>query len=194
MTDQEYEQKKRECWERYKLDNWESLANVQEAFNSAFDRAYALGKQEKDVGETPITERLYEEEKSHLECLYYYLNRAADKQENESVSVAILFEAMERLENMFGVDLLTNGHGKTKPKDTDIVIQGWVAIDEAYGQCFLHIEKPIQKAQPIADTGDYDAVWDSEGETYLLDTGLFPDMDSDSDPEPIEIIIKRKKK
>lgn len=29
--------------------------------------------------------------------------------------------------------------------------------------------------------------------TYLLDTGLFPDMDSESDPEPVEIIIKKKK-
>lgn len=76
----------------------------------------------------------------------------------------------------------------------DTVIQGWVAIDEAFNQCFLHTEKPIQKAQPIADTGDYDTVWDSEGKTYLLDTGLFPDMDSDSDPIEVEIIIKRKKK
>ena len=76
----------------------------------------------------------------------------------------------------------------------DTVIQGWVAIDEAYGQCFLHTEKPIQKAQPIADTGDYDTVWDSNGKTYLLDAGLFPDMDSDSEPLEVEIIIKRKKK
>ena len=75
----------------------------------------------------------------------------------------------------------------------DTVIQGWVAIDEAYGQCFLHTEKPIQKAQPIADTGDYDTVWDSNGKTYLLDVGLFPDMDSDSDPIEVELIIKRKK-
>lgn len=76
----------------------------------------------------------------------------------------------------------------------ETVISGWVAIDEAYDQCFLHTEKPIQKAQPIADTGDYDTVWDSKGKTYLLDTGLFPDMDSDSDPIEVELIIKRKKK
>lgn len=76
----------------------------------------------------------------------------------------------------------------------DTVIQGWVAIDEAYGQCFLHTEKPIQKAQPIADTGDYDTVWDSDGKTYLIDAGLFPDMDSDSEPQECEITIKRKKK
>ena len=79
-------------------------------------------------------------------------------------------------------------------KDADTVIQGWVAIDEAYAQCFLHTEKPIQKAQPIADTGDYDTVWYSEGETYLLDAGLFPDLTWDSDPIEVELIIKRKKK
>lgn len=44
MTTQEYEQKKRECWKRYKRDNWESLANAQEAFNYAFDQAYELGR------------------------------------------------------------------------------------------------------------------------------------------------------
>lgn len=78
-------------------------------------------------------------------------------------------------------------------KDADTVIHGWVAIDEAYEQCFLHTEKPIQKAQPIADTGDYDTVWDSNGKTYLIDAGLFPDMDSDSEPQEVELIIKRKK-
>lgn len=78
-------------------------------------------------------------------------------------------------------------------KDTDTVIQGWVAIDEAFNQCFLHTEKPIQKAQPIADSGDYDTVWDSNGKTYLIDAGLFPDMNSDSEPQEAEIIIKRKK-
>lgn len=75
----------------------------------------------------------------------------------------------------------------------ETVIQGWVAIDEAYGQCFLHTENPIQKARPIADSGDYDTVWDSNGKTYLIDAGLFPDMNSDSEPQEAEIIIKRKK-
>ena len=125
MTQQEYEQKKRECWEEFRALDRKSPYSLREVNAFAFDKGYALGKQEKDVEETPITERLYEEEKSQLEWLYYYLNRAADKQENESVSVAILFEAMERLEDMFGIYLLTNGHGKPTPKDADTVIQGW---------------------------------------------------------------------
>ena len=110
MTQQEYEQKKRECWDalhKELLDgevHWQPVSRY-EIFSTAFDRAYALGKQDKDA---------------------------------------------------------------------DTVIQGWVAIDEAYNQCFLHTEKPIQEAQPIADTGDYDTVWESNGKTYLIDEGLFP--------------------
>lgn len=51
MTDKEYEQKKRECWEEYKRENldgevqWQ-LVSRYDVFCAAFDRAYALGKQE----------------------------------------------------------------------------------------------------------------------------------------------------
>lgn len=79
-------------------------------------------------------------------------------------------------------------------KDTEeTVIQGWVAINEAYNECYLHTNKPTHEVRPIADTGDYESHWGSEGQTYLLDADLFPDMDSDSDPQKVEIIIKRKK-
>lgn len=74
------------------------------------------------------------------------------------------------------------------------VIQGWVAIDEAYGEAFLHEKKPILKSQPIADTGDYNCVWHSDSKTYLLDAGLFPDMDCESEPREVEITIKPKKR
>ena len=79
-------------------------------------------------------------------------------------------------------------------KDTTTVIQGWVAIDEAYNECYLHTNKPTHEVRPIADTGDYESHWGSEEQTYLLDADLFPDMDSDSEPQECEIIIKRKKK
>ncbi len=74
------------------------------------------------------------------------------------------------------------------------VIQGWIAIDEAYGEAFLHEKKPILKNQPIADTGDFNCVWHSDSKTYLLDAGLFPDMDCESEPREVEITIKPKKK
>lgn len=164
----------------------DDINDMTESFADAFESGanYALGKQEKDVEETPITERLYEEEKSQLECLYYYLNRAADKQENESVSVAILFEAMERLEDMFGVDLLTNGPGKTKPKDADTVISGWVAVDDD-GDLFLYRTKPARD--------EVSGMWMS-GECPLdVGINLFPDLTWSDEPQECEIIIKRKK-
>lgn len=54
MTDKEYEQKRRECWEKFKRENldgevqWQPVSRY-DVFCAAFDRAYALGKQEKDA-------------------------------------------------------------------------------------------------------------------------------------------------
>lgn len=44
MNKQEYENKKRKCWEEYT-----TISPQYKAFSFAFDRAYALGKQEKDA-------------------------------------------------------------------------------------------------------------------------------------------------
>ncbi|OKY84333.1 MAG: hypothetical protein BHV69_09945 [Bacteroidales bacterium 52_46] len=52
MNNQDYEQKKKKCWEEYLAFNDEEYSKS--AFSYAFDRAYALGKQEKDVDETVI--------------------------------------------------------------------------------------------------------------------------------------------
>lgn len=84
----------------------------------------------------------------------------------------------------------------SEPEEEVKKIHGWVAIDEAYDSCFLHTSKPHQESQGIADTGDYNTIWESDGETYLLDNSLFPDMDSDSDPVEcvLTITIKPKKK
>ena len=188
MQNKDYENKRRECWEEYKEENldgevqWQPVSRY-DVFCAAFDRAYALGKQEKDAEETPISERLYEEEKGQLEGIYYYLKRAADKQENDSVSVAILFEVMERLEDMFGIDLLTNGHVKPTPKDADTVIQGWVARDKD-NIPRLHYDKPERTS------GGY---WQGGFKSSYLPRNAFPDLTWDDDPIEVEIIIKRKK-
>lgn len=53
MTQQEYKQKKRECWENFCDEHLFDPHNIvtQGIFGNAFDRAYALGKQEKDANE-----------------------------------------------------------------------------------------------------------------------------------------------
>ena len=56
MNNQEYEQKKRECWEEYCQTH--PLCNtpvMRLNFDWTFDRAYALGKREKDAEEIMIS-------------------------------------------------------------------------------------------------------------------------------------------
>lgn len=50
MTPQEYEQKKRECWEEFIGTDGFPTETMRQCFNFAFDRAYKLGKQERDAG------------------------------------------------------------------------------------------------------------------------------------------------
>ncbi len=57
MNNQDYEQKKRECWEEFKnaAFNGNTSYSTCSALDFAFDRAYALGKQEKDAEGTVIS-------------------------------------------------------------------------------------------------------------------------------------------
>lgn len=121
MTQQEYEQKRAECFEefckRYRIEE-PSEQNI-ESFNWIFDRAYALGKQEKDA---------------------------------------------------------------------DTVIQGWVAR-ASDGHLALFKRKPDREIYMRSNNG----LWFG-GSMTELDSSLFPDLTWDSEPEEVEIIIKRKKK
>lgn len=52
MTEQEYEQKRRECFVKFCNDNGidqEVNIGIFDAFDQIFDRAYALGKQEEET-------------------------------------------------------------------------------------------------------------------------------------------------
>lgn len=42
--------------------------------------------------------------------------------------------------------------------------------------------------------GDYESVWDSGEPEFYLEEEVFPDMTPNDRPEPVEIILKRKKK
>lgn len=120
MTQEEYEQKKRECFVKFCKDNGiDQKVNISifDAFDQIFDRAYALGKQEKDAEDT--------------------------------------------------------------------VIRGWVAVDDD-GDLFLYRTKPARDEVSL--------MWMS-GECPLdVGINLFPNLTWESDPQEVEIIIKRKKK
>lgn len=116
MTQKEYEQKKHECWEEFCRANPSHNKSIfaKKTLEFAFDRAYALGKQEKDA---------------------------------------------------------------------DTVIQGWVARDED-GNLFMYSTNPER----------IETMWMGEAANFDLRNYLFPDLTWESDPLPVEIIIKRKKK
>lgn len=57
MTEQEYKQKRRECFVKFCKDNGidqEVNISIFDAFDQIFDRAYSLGKQEEDAEDTVI--------------------------------------------------------------------------------------------------------------------------------------------
>lgn len=58
MTQQDYEQKKRECWEEY-LSKYKTTY-TRTAFDFAFDRAYALGKQTETISQEEIEKEAIE--------------------------------------------------------------------------------------------------------------------------------------
>lgn len=125
MNNQDYEQKKRECWEEFKRTNldgevqWQPVSRY-DVFCAAFDRAFALGKQEKDAEDT--------------------------------------------------------------------VISGWVARDEVAIRPTLYTSKPLRQKK-----GFENGYWSYGMQIGLsLDPSLFPDITWESDPEPVEITIKRK--
>ncbi len=125
MNNQDYEQKKRECWEEFKRTNldgevqWQPVSRY-DVFCAAFDRAFALGKQEKDAEDT--------------------------------------------------------------------VISGWVARDEVAIRPTLYTSKPLRQKK-----GFKNGYWSYGMQIGLsLDPSLFPDITWESDPEPVEITIKRK--
>lgn len=66
----------------------------------------------------------------------------------------------------------------------ETVISGWVARDKS-GYLVLHYKKPHRTLG--------NAKWYSAQSQKSLPRDSFPDLTWDDDPEPVEIIIKRKK-
>lgn len=67
MNTKEYDQKKWECWAALKKQSeCEGGCLMADAFFHAFDRAYALGKQEKDVEKPKKSKRMCLRDKSKV--------------------------------------------------------------------------------------------------------------------------------
>lgn len=111
MNNQDYEQKKRECWEEFKNAAFNgNTYSTYSALDFAFDCAYALGKQEKDGEEASLWNRLTDDEKREMRCRYHtnecvlrdHRKHTGDKAQSKAVA------RMKLLENLFGKENLKN--------------------------------------------------------------------------------------
>lgn len=184
MENKEYNKAKRECWEEYKQENldgevqWQPVSRY-DVFCAAFDRAYALGRQEQDAEEVLTCEK--------REVLYRFRMAEACKIGNNPESDYWIGYS-KAIQDLFGLE----GEPYVTPNEADTVIQGWVGRDQdGYVSLF--------KNKPIRDTCDKDDMpygfWDDvDGNCIDLPITSFPDITWESEPLDVEIIIKRKKK
>ena len=166
MNNQDYEQKKRECWENVKFA-LRAPNTAREVFEFIFDRAYALGKEKETITQEEIEE-------------------AAEKYADPSRTWASGAETQE-IKDAFKAG--ANFALGKQEKDADTVIQGWVARDEVAIRPALYTFKPLRQKK-----GFKNGYWEYGMQIGLsLDPNLFPDLTWDDDPQEVELIIKRKK-
>lgn len=180
MTQTEYEQKRRECWRIYAgaFDIKDEIPN--EAFKWVFDRAYALGKVKGTITQEEIEDaakKYAAEVDKNVRDLYGIEEQPASLTFGECAAESFREGANFAL-------------GKQE-KDADTVISGWVCRDKVRNEpftsdLFIVLEKPTR----VEEWGK----WCNCGDYIELDSNLFPDLTWDDRPEPVEIIIKRKKK
>lgn len=109
MTNKDYEQKRAECWEEYCKTHPLCNTHVMRLnFDWIFDRAFALGKQEKDAEDGSLWSRLTDDEKREMQCRYHtnecvlrdHRKRTGDKAQSKAVA------RMKLLEDLFGKENL----------------------------------------------------------------------------------------
>ena len=182
MTNQDYEQKKRECWEEFKRTNLDSEVQWQpvnryDVFCAAFDRAYALGKHEMDAEDDKtlkVNRQLFCRLCADADD---YINEHLEEEDSDYTYYQGRSDALHELYR-----------GECKDAE-DTVFQGWACRDEDNTlTIFYGSNKPSKE-----DGDDYWSAVFGDSIEYLPQN-MFPDVTWD-DPEPtrVEIIIRRKK-
>lgn len=188
MTQTDYEQKRAECWHEYfSADKRFTTAYEHEiskdAFYSAFDRAYALGKEKETITQEEV-EKAAEE---------YVLTRQQARHDAKKEEDATILDFDKTIKAWDAYDMeqaFESGAnfalGKKEKDAEDTVIQGWVARDKS-GDLYLYRTKPSRNVATDRWSGE-------SAEIDLYNNLLFPDLTWSDNPQEIEIIIKRKKK
>lgn len=186
MTQPEYEQKKRECWEEFKQQNldgevqWQPVSRY-DVFCATFDRAYTLGKLQASCRQ--VKEIITQEEIENEAIDYAFAENKKRPDARPDTAPEYMSEDL--------IDAFKAGAnfalGKEE-KHADTVIQGWVARDdgERWHERELHLftrNKPERRKL----MGD----WIGRP-SMTLDSNLFPDLTWSDDPIEVDIIIKRK--
>lgn len=169
MTQPEYDKLNQQCWEKFRsVDNPRAQ---RQWFNYAFDRAYALGKQEKDAEDDKVLKV-----SKQLFCRLCadaddYINEHLEEDDSD---YGYYQGRSDALHELYPGEL----------KDADTVISGWMCRDTD-DILRLHYSKPERT------DGGY---WQGGYKSTYFPKGLFPDLTWDDDPIEVELIIKRKKK
>jgi hypothetical protein len=182
MNTKEYDQKKWECWAAFKQQSeCEGGCLMADAFFHAFDRAYALGKQKKEADSFEIGDKVRVKETNQIGTII-------EPYSNDD-GYRVYFDDGDGGEDAeFSAEQLElYKKAIVETKDADTVISGWVARD-SNESLYLFCLKP----ERVRYLGGSDGVWMSRT-IEKLDPALFPDLTWESEPEEVEIIIKRKK-
>ena len=176
MTNQDYDQKKRECFVQFCKDNGidqEVNISIFDAFDQIFDRAYALGREKETITQEEIEEAAedYVSFEKGGKCYpNYIVERACCCAFKDGANFALGKQEMKQ-------------ESKQESKQ-ETVISGWVARDKS-GYLVLHYKKPHRTFG--------NAKWYSAQSQKSLPRDSFSDLTWDSDPIEVELIIKRKK-
>lgn len=173
MNNQDYKQKKRECWEEFIGNDGFPTETMRQCFNYAFDRAYTLGKQFGNSEQVDV-------------------EKAAERFADEIRIPASIPGVMVPFINGIAHDAYLQGAqdclGKQESKQ-ETMIAGWVARDNGgFISLFSYLPDRVIK-DDLGFWGHNDG-----SDEIDLPISSFPDLTWSDDPEPVEIILKRKKK
>ncbi len=186
MTQIDYDQQKRECWEEYvNLLNHNSAARY--VFDKIFDRAYALGKQTETISREDVEKGVREAVRKEYLCEKCEWKNDCDLCGGENTAFDCCECPADSYEDGFKAG--ANFALGKQEKDADTVIQGWLVRDkDGTLNLFYGSDKPIKRGQ--------DEYWSVVAGAVFeyLPIEMFPDLTWDDDPQEVKIIIKKKKK
>ena len=154
MNNQEYEHKKRECWKVY-VDMLNRNCATRYMFDKIFDRAYALGKQEKDSeGE----DELLAVTRSKVQELYKCFCTERDNEEKGSLNKFSLSARIAMLEELFDSKCLPDDtkDDTKEPKPAEPKFKmGDIAVVRGFKHPLLEHDGAIVSILSYHEKGDY---------------------------------------